>query len=91
MTGWLRKRLPVPMAAPETANLRAGRRRLIAAAGGLGALTLFWSTAARLLAGGAFALFVGLVVFIAVQGVLWARAKTAADDAWLASGEWRDD
>lgn len=91
MIDWLRSRIPVPMAAPETAGLRAARRRLIAVAVLLAALTLFWSTVAHVLGGGAFALFLALVVFIAVQGAFWLSAKNAADDAYLLSEEWRDE
>lgn len=91
MMGWLRTRLPVPLAAPETAALRAARRRLVAALMLLAMLTLFWNPAASLLGGGAFALFLALVVFTAFQGAFWISAKNAADDAWLLSGEWRDE
>ena len=35
------------------------------------------------LGGFALALFAGATTFALVQGVLWVRAKNAADDAWL--------
>ncbi len=91
MIEWLRKKLPAPMAAPETAQLRAARRRLIAGAGVLAILTLFWTPIARLIGAGAAAMFIGLVVFLAIQGAFWLSAKNAADDAWLLSGDWRDE
>lgn len=91
----VRDHLPVPMAAPETASLRAARRRLIAALAMLGVLTLGWPLAAGLMGSGALALFGGLLAFISVQGIFWVRAKNAADDAWLLrdesiTGEGRD-
>lgn len=88
---WLRERLPAPMAAPESAELRKGRCRLVAAATSLAALTLFWAPIARVSGVAAPALFVGLAVFIAIQSAFWISAKNAADDAWLLSGEWRDE
>lgn len=91
MIDWLRKQLPAPMAAPETAELRGARRRLIAGASILAVLTLFWAPIVRLIGAGAPALFVGLVVFLAIQGAFWLSAKNAADDAWLRSGDWRDE
>ncbi|MGF7154781.1 hypothetical protein [Novosphingobium gossypii] len=91
MIEWLRKKLPAPMAAPETAELRGARRRLIAGGSILAALTLFWTPIARLIGAGAPALFLGLVVFLAIQGAFWLSAKNAADDAWLLYGEWRDE
>ncbi len=91
MIDWLRKRLPAPMAAPETPELRAARRRLIAGAGILAGLTLLWTPITRLIGGGAPALFAGLVVFLSIQGAFWFSAKNAADDAWLRSGDWRNE
>lgn len=91
MIDWLRKQLPAPMAAPETAELRGARRRLIAVACVLAVLTLFWTPIERLIGVGAPSLFVGLVVFLAIQGAFWLSAKNAADDTWLHSGDWRDD
>ncbi len=91
MIDWLRNKLPAPMAAPETGELRSARRRLIAGATVLAVLTLFWTPIARLIGAGAPALFLGLVVFLAIQGAFWLSAKNAADDAWLLSGDWRDE
>ncbi|WP_103727273.1 hypothetical protein [Novosphingobium sp. HII-3] len=85
MKAWLAKHMPAPMAAPETAELRAARIRLIAAVVLVGVMTLFWGPVAGVLGAGAFALLVGLVVFIAVQGSCWVSAKNAADDDYLMS------
>lgn len=80
MKAWLAKHMPAPMAAPETAELRTARIRLIAALVALGAFTLFWNAIAGRFA---LSLVVGLAVFILVQGIFWLRAKNAADDAYL--------
>lgn len=82
MNPWLDKHIPAPMAAPETAELRTARIRLIAALVALGAMTAFWPVIAGPVALG---VFVGLAVFIAVQGIFWVRAKNTADDDYLMS------
>jgi fatty acid desaturase len=83
MKAWLAKHMPVPMAAPETAELRAARFRLIAAMLAIGVMTLFWSAIGGPLA---LSVLVGLAVFICVQGFVWLRAKNIADDDHLMSG-----
>ncbi len=83
MKAWFAKHMPAPMAAPETAELRAARIRLIVALVLLAAMSLFWSLIAGPLALG---LLAGLAVFILVEGLFWLRAKNAADDAYLMSG-----
>lgn len=82
MNPWLEKHMPAPMAAPETAELRTARIRLIVALVALGAMTAFWPVVAGRVALG---VFVGLAVFIAVQGIFWIRAKNTADDDYLMS------
>lgn len=88
MNPWLDKHMPAPMAAPETAELRTARIRLIAALVALGAMTAFWPLIAGRVALG---LVVGLAVFIAVQGIFWMRAKNQADDDYLMSRMTDDD
>lgn len=83
MKGWLAKHMPAPMAAPETAELRTARVRLIAALVALGAITLSWNIIAGPVA---LSMVVGLGVFILIQGSFWLRAKNAADDAYLMRG-----
>jgi hypothetical protein len=72
MKAWLDKHMPAPMAAPETAELRTARVRLIVALVLLAALTAFWPVVAGRVALG---VVMGLAVFIAVQGIFWMRAK----------------
>lgn len=88
MRAWLDKHMPAPMAAPETAELRTARIRLIAALVVLAVMTLFWTVIAGRVALG---VFVGLAVFIAVQGIFWMRAKNTADDDYLMSRMTDDD
>jgi hypothetical protein len=88
MKAWLDKHMPAPMAAPETAELRTARVRLIVALVLLAAMTLFWTVIAGRVALG---VFVGLAVFIAVQGIYWMRAKNTADDDYLVSRMTDDD
>jgi hypothetical protein len=82
MKAWLDKHMPAPMAAPETAELRTARVRLIVALMLLAAMTLFWTVIAGRVALGVIA---GLAVFIVVQGIFWMRAKNTADDDYLMS------
>jgi len=79
--------IPVPLAAPETPALRRARISLIVAATLLGVSLLFFTTLMALLGRGALALPVGLLVFIAIQGPVWLRAKNRADDDFLFHGE----
>lgn len=88
MNPWLDKHMPAPMAAPETAELRTARIRLIVALVALGAMTAFWPAIAGRVAPG---VVVGLAVFIAVQGIFWMRAKKQADDDYLMSRMTDDD
>jgi hypothetical protein len=88
MKAWIDKHMPAPMAAPETAELRTARIRLIVALVVLGAMTLFWTAIAGRVALGVFA---GLAVFIVVQGIFWLRAKNTADDDYLMSQMTDDD
>ncbi|MGE4404356.1 hypothetical protein [Pseudomonas sp.] len=83
MKAWIAKHMPAPMAAPETAELRTARMRLITALVLLGAITLFWGVIGGRVALG---LVAGLAVFIVIQGGFWVRAKNAADDDYLMSG-----
>lgn len=75
--------LPVPLAAPESAELAAARRRVIAA------LLLLALTCAAAKALSALSpaiapfLFIALLTFLAIQTPLWLRAKARADHAWL--------
>lgn len=91
MIDWFSERLPTAMAAPEAEDLRSARLRLIAGATILAVVTLFWTPIAGLIGTCAPALFVGLVVFLAIQGGFWLSAKNAADDAQLLSGEGHDE
>jgi hypothetical protein len=88
MKAWLDKHMPAPMAAPETAELRTARIRLIVALVVLATMTLFWTIIAGRVALGVIA---GLAVFIAVQGIFWMRAKNTADDDYLMSRMTDDD
>ncbi|WP_159979284.1 MULTISPECIES: hypothetical protein [unclassified Novosphingobium] len=88
MNPWLDKYMPAPMAAPETAELRTARVRLIVALVALGAMTAFWPAIAGRVALG---VVVGLAVFISIQGIFWMRAKNQADDDHLMSRMTDDD
>ena len=75
--------IPVPMAAPETPQLKAQRHRLIAAS-----VVLAWLCLAVLASRGPVVkvealLIVGFLVFVVLEGAIWARRKNAADDAYL--------
>jgi hypothetical protein len=80
--------IPVPMAAPETRALRRARLSLIVAAVALAISLLFFTTILALFGRGvALALPVGLLVFAAIQGPVWLRAKNKADDYFLLNGK----
>ncbi|GGN55381.1 hypothetical protein B2G71_19440 [Novosphingobium sp. PC22D] len=91
MRKFIEKHMPYPMAAPETRQLRSARRRLIGALVAVAILTWLWPLAVSVSKLGAAALFAGLGAFVLVQGLFWARAKNAADDAYLFSGDGCDD
>lgn len=75
--------LPVPLAAPESAELAAARRRVIAALLLL-ALTCVGAEALSALSPViAPFLVVALLTFLAIQTPLWLRAKARADNEWL--------
>lgn len=82
--------IPVPLAAPETRALRRARMRVIAAAGLLAAVCLFFAPFRELTGRFAVPAVLALVLFLVVQVPLWLRAKNRADDAFLMSGCGRD-
>jgi len=75
--------IPAPLAAPETQELRAARFCVIAGCVCLAAMVLFFSALRAAIGSLALPLLVALATFVAVQGWLWVRAKTQADDSWL--------
>ena len=76
MSDW-RDMIPAPLAAPETAERRAARLRVIAG------FVVFAASLRALIGSLALPLLVATATFVAVQGWLWVQEKTAADDAWL--------
>lgn len=82
MTSW-RDMIPVPLAAPETKELRAARFRVIAACLVFAVALLFFGQLRQLIGSGALPILVAAFTFLAVQGWVWTRLKNAADDAWL--------
>ena len=81
---WIEKRLPAPMAAPETPRLRRMRLTLVGNLAMLALLTAAWgpiaATAARTVAALAW---VALAFASLIVGLQWLVAKIRADDVWL--------
>lgn len=75
--------IPVPMAAPETSELKAQRHRLIAASVVLALLCLAVLVSPGPVVKFEALLIVGLLVFVVFEGAIWAKRKNAADDAYL--------
>ena len=82
MSSW-RDLIPVPLAAPETDDLRKARFRVIWGCAFVASILLFFGPLQALLGAMALALLVAGATFVGVQGWLWVSAKNAADDAWL--------
>ena len=82
MNSW-RNLVPAPLAAPETRALKAARLRTMTGLFLVAALVVSFGALRALTGIFALALFAGTTTFALVQGVLWVRAKNAADDAWL--------
>ena len=82
MTSW-RDMAPVPLAAPETKELRAARFRVIGACFVVAGALLFFSQLRQSIGFAALPILAAAFAFMAVQGWAWARLKNAADDAWL--------
>lgn len=81
----LAARLPAPMAAPETPQLRRWRIRLVVQLALLAVLTAAWepiaATGLRLIAA---IVWLALALASLVVGTCWLVAKLRADRAWLA-------
>jgi hypothetical protein len=75
--------IPAPMAAPETSQLRTQRHRLIGASVVLAVLCLSAVLSSGPLSNVRALLIVGLLVFVVIEGAIWAKRKHAADDAYL--------
>jgi len=75
--------VPVPLAAPETAHLRAARLRVMLGFALLALIVLFFAPLRALAGSAALAALVACASFVLIQGWQWLRAKNAADDAWL--------
>ena len=82
MTSW-RDMTPVPLAAPQTRELRAARFRVIGACFVVAGALLFFGQLRQLSESAALPILAAAFTFIADQGWAWARLKNAADDAWL--------
>jgi hypothetical protein len=82
MSDW-RDMIPAPLAAPETAERRAARLRVIAGFVVFAVMVLLFASLRALIGSLALPLLVATATFVAVQGWLWVQEKTAADDAWL--------
>ncbi|MEL7519112.1 MAG: hypothetical protein AAFN48_09170 [Pseudomonadota bacterium] len=80
---WLSDLMPVPLAAPETPELRRARYRTVGSCLLVAALVLFFGSLRSAIGLLALPLVVGAATFALVQGWLWLKAKNAADDAWL--------
>ena len=82
MSSW-RDLIPVPLAAPETRELRGARFRVIASCIFCALALLFFGQLRQLIGSGALPILATAFTFMAVQGWAWAKLKNAADDAWL--------
>ncbi|MEL6621664.1 MAG: hypothetical protein AAFQ11_02175 [Pseudomonadota bacterium] len=80
---WLSDLMPVPLAAPETPDLRRARYRTVGSCVLMAALVLFFGSLRSAIGALALPLFVAAATYALVQGWLWLKAKNAADDAWL--------
>jgi hypothetical protein len=80
---WLSERLPVPMAAPETPRLRRMRHTIIGICLTLGLMVLEWEPLLKLGGCYAFVALQALALALVLLGLIWARAKWRADQAWL--------
>ncbi|MEM6409968.1 MAG: hypothetical protein AAF683_00365 [Pseudomonadota bacterium] len=75
--------IPVPLAAPETPELRRARFRVVLSCVCLGALFLFFGALRSSIGSFALPLLVSVATYAALQGWFWLKAKNEADDAWL--------
>ena len=82
---------PVPLAAPESRQLVAARKRVIWAGGALAVLVGFFPILHALAGVYAVAAVVAAGVFAAIQVPIWARAKNVADDEYLFRDRGGDD
>lgn len=82
MSSW-RDLIPVPLAAPETSELRSARMRVIGSCVVVAMALLFFGQLRQLLGTAALPILVAAFTFTIVQGWAWAKLKNAADDAWL--------
>ena len=82
MSSW-RDLIPVPLAAPETSELRSARVRVILSCVVFAMTLLFFGQLRQQLGAAALPILVAAFTFTIVQGWAWAKLKNAADDAWL--------
>lgn len=82
---------PVPLAAPETKDLRGARFRVVAASVLFAAVCLFFGPFREIAGRFALPTASALLAFLAVQVPLWVRAKNRADDHFLMNGCGRDE
>lgn len=76
--------LPYPMGAPETPELRKGRRILILALAIAGLCAAAFKPLLALTGIGVVSVLIGALIVLAIQAPLYVRAKLKADDDWLA-------
>lgn len=83
LSRWLRARMPVPMAAPETPHLRRMRHTIIGLCLALAFMALNWAPFLMLCGRYALVALQALVLALIMLSLIWARAKWRADEAWL--------
>lgn len=75
--------IPEPMAAPETAEQRRRRWRLIGLLAAMAVVTLLAPTLILISQIGTALLWLGLALATLIQGTTWLTTKLRADAAWL--------
>lgn len=83
MIDWFKNLLPVPMAAPESMQLRKARRRIIFALGFVACIVWAWKPLHAAIGFPIVAVLVGVLGMLAVQVPIWLMVKAQTDDAWL--------
>lgn len=75
--------IPEPMAAPETAEQRRRRWRLIGLLATMAAVTLMAPILIQISRFGTALLWLGLALATLIQGTTWLTTKLRADASWL--------
>ncbi|VWX49847.1 hypothetical protein [Novosphingobium sp. 9U] len=83
MIAWFKDRLPAPMAAPETPQLRAARMRIIVGLALIAVIVGAWSQLYAAVGFPVLVLLAGAVGMLVVQVPIYLAVKAHADDAWL--------